>query len=84
MTQNSRITDNLGPGRVFAGSEIRAKYRRDSGNVTGIRDLTAAREVRFAKTWARMPDWQKKNRFVIAMEEVRKAGFLSKRSCHAG
>ena len=60
MIQNSRSTDNLGPGRVFAGSEIRAKYWRDSGNVTGIRDLTAAREARFAKTWARMQHWQKK------------------------
>ena len=68
---------------MFAGSEIRAKYRRDSGNVTGIRDLTATREAEFAKIWARMQDWQKKNRFGIAIEEVRNAGFLSKRSCHA-
>lgn len=84
VIQNSRSTDNWGPGRVFARSEIWAKCSRDSGNVKGIRDLTAAREARFAKTWARMQDWQKKDLFGIAMEEVRNAGFLSKRSCHAG
>ena len=84
MIQNSRSTDNLGPGRVFAGFEIRAKYRWDSRNVTGIRDLTSTREAGFAKIWARMQDWPKKNRFGIAIEEVRNAGFLSKRSCHAG
>ena len=33
---------------------------RDSGKVSGIRDLTTAGEARFAKIWAWMREWERK------------------------
>ena len=84
MIQNSRSTDNLGPGRVFAGSEIRAKYRRDSGSVTGIRDLTATWEAEFAKIWARMQDWQKKKPIRDSDRRSSECGIFVKKELSCG
>ena len=65
---------SYGPGsRGFGWIKV-----RDSGNVNGIRNLTATWEGEFAKIWARM--WGKNTLFDIAMTEARDARFSWKTS----
>ena len=75
-------------GMAYESRRILERYSRDSkfdqntvqdsGNVYGLRDLTATREAGFAKIWARDARLGKKTIFGIVLTEVRDAGLVKK------